>query len=247
MTSEQQKELFHTTRWSLVLAAADTKRNSQSNKALSELCQLYWHSVYIYLRKKGNDKPRAEDLTQGFFAQLLEKKSYAVASPERGRFRAFLITALKNYLCNVRNRETALKRGGNTKAIEFEAGKIEERYTLTYDTDISPEIAFDREWAQTLIRDTLEQLHAEYSRDGREQLFQQLKSSITHVGEIYSQATLAKNLVMSQAAVKSALQRLRKRFRALLREAVSHTAESTDKGDIDAEIRYLLECLHTAG
>jgi len=234
-------DLFEATRWSVVLAAGDSGLGVRRDQALAELCQVYWFPVYAYLRRKGYAKPEAEDLAQGFFARLLEKKSYTSADPERGRFRAFLITSLKNFLHNEWDKKQALKRGGGIKPIELDAAEGEERYNLIATVDEAPEIAFDREWAQSLVKSALDRLRREYTSDGRELLFQQLQSGIANTGKQLTQADIARQLEMSEGAVKSALQRMRKRYRWLLRQEISQTTASAV--DVDDEIRYLIRCL----
>ena len=233
-------DLFEATRWSVVVAAADSGLGSDCQLALSELCQTYWFPVYAYLRRKGYGKPQAEDLAQGFFARLLEKKSYAAADPDRGRFRAFLITSLKNFLHNAHDREQALKRGSGIKPIELDAGQGEERYALVAQAG-DESMMFDREWAQSVVKTTLARLRDEYVADGRHALFNHLHNSIVNPGRQRSQAEMARELKMSEGAVKSALQRLRKRFRWLLRNEVAQTTSSP--AEVDGEIRYLLTCL----
>lgn len=237
-------DLFEATRWSMVVEAADSGLGPASHRALSELCQTYWFPVYVYLRRKGYDNANAEDLTQGFFAHLLEKKRYAHANPERGRFRAFLMTALKHFVLNAYQREQALKRGGGARLVELDAGKGEARYALVSDKALDPSCVFDREWAETVVRTTLERLHAEYAETGREPLFNHLRHCIVSPGQQGSQAELAHALGTTEAAVKAALQRLRKRFRWLLRHEIAQTTATPD--DVDDEIRYLLDCLRTA-
>ena len=225
----------------MVVAAADTGLGSACYRALSELCRNYWFPVYAYLRRKGYSKQEAEDLTQGFFAHLLEKRSYAAADPDRGRFRAFLVTALKNFVHNARDREKALKRGGGVKLIELDAGKGEERYALAAGEQLDESALFDREWALSVVNQALDRLQKEYVAEGREALFEHLRNGLVPSGPQRSQAELALSLNLSEEAVKSALQRLRKRYRWLLRDEIAHTTVRAQ--DVDAEIRYLLDCL----
>ncbi len=235
-------DLFAATRWSMVLAAGDSGLGSRRHQALAELCQAYWFPVYAYLRRKGYKKAEAEDLAQGFFAHLLEKKGYATADPLRGRFRAFLITALKNFLHNAWDREQALCRGGGLKPIELDTVTGEERFGLAAN-DLPPEIAFDREWAQAVVRSALARLRQDYIAEGRELLFEQLQNGIINPGRQLSQGDLATRLGMTETAVKTALHRLRKRYRRFLREEIAQTTATPD--EVDAEIRHLLDCLRS--
>ena len=238
-TSKPQTDLFAVTRWSVVLAAGDSALGARGETALAELCQAYWFPVYAYLRRKGHGKQEAEDLAQGFFAQLLEKQSYAVADPERGRFRAFLITALKNFLHNAWDREQRIRRGGGQPLIELDTVTGEDRYALTA-TDVPPDVAFDREWAQTVVTTALERLRQEYVAAGRLPLFDHLQNGIANPTRQLSQADLASQLGMTEIAVKSAMQRLRKRYRHLLLAEIAQTTTTPD--EVEAEIRHLLDC-----
>jgi RNA polymerase sigma-70 factor (ECF subfamily) len=239
-TSHFPPDLFAATRWSVVLAAGDSGLGSRRHQALAELCQAYWFPVYAYLRRKGYKKAEAEDLAQGFFAHLLEKKGYAAADPQRGRFRAFLITALQNFLHNAWDKEQAARRGGGLKPIELDTVAGEERFGLAA-PDLPPEIAFDREWAQAVVRSALARLRQEYAAEGRELLFEQLQNGIINPGRQLSQSDLAERLGIAETAVKTALHRLRKHYRRCLREEIAQTTATPD--EVDAEIRYLLDCL----
>ena len=236
-------DLFKPTRWSVVLAAVDSGSGPGRHAALAELCETYWRPVFIYLRRKGYTVHEAEDLTQGFFMQLLEKKRYTVADPERGRFRAFMITALKNYLINTHEREQALKRGGGKTIISLDSTEVERHYSNHALSNTEPEAAFDREWAQTVVGVALETVRRDYISAGKESLFAHFEDSVS--GKCRkTQAELALQLSMNENAVKSALQRIRKRFRIVLRQEIAEAANSPNSQEIDAEIQYLMSCLN---
>ena len=239
--TNKRSDLFHTTRWSIVLGAADSLNPQAKERALAELCQSYWPPVYTYLLCKGYSKVESEDLCQGFFTQVLEKKTYVVADAERGRFRAFLIRSLKNYLSNVYQRDQALKRGAGNKAICLDKAELEKNFT----TMESPDEAFDKEWAESMVHVTLDRLRESYSKEGREALFTYLQNLMIPTTATVSQADLAESLDMTEVAVKSALQRMRKSFRTILREEISQTISTQDKASIDTELRYLLDCLRS--
>lgn len=230
---------FATTRWSLVLAAAGDDASGQ--EALGQLCSLYWYPVYAFVRRQARSSEEALDLTQGFFTRLIEKGDLRQADRERGRFRSFLLAACRHYVANERDREHAIKRGGAVTVIPIDAADAEQRYAHALSIDESPERLYERQWALTLIRTVLGAVRAEYERAGDERLFDRLSGNIFDPGE--PQAEMARDLDMSVAAVKTATHRLRKRFRASLREHIAETVASED--DVDAEIRHLMTMVST--
>jgi RNA polymerase sigma-70 factor (ECF subfamily) len=231
---------FATTRWSIVLAAGQSV-SQETTDALEALCETYWLPVYAYVRRVVPRIEDAQDLTQEFFAQLLEKNAIAKADPERGRFRAFLLTALKNCLANERDKARAQKRGGGKPvlALDFDSGEslcqIEPSHELT------PERLFERRWVLTLLDLVLEQLRRELAMEGKELHFQQFKAALT--GDMasadYEQA--AEALGLTPAAAKQAAYRMRKRYRELFRQEVARTV--ADDSEVDDEIGRLLEIL----
>lgn len=227
---------FATTRWSVVLAASGAD-SPAADEALARLCETYWYPLYGYLRARGHDAANAEDLTQAFFAQVLEKKTLRHADPARGRFRSFLLTSLKNSAANARDHQFARKRSPDMPLLPLDAGTAEERYQLEPATGETPERIFDRRWALALLDRVMDRLAAENAA-GRRHHFDRLKVYLTGEQPQISYAETAAALGMSQAAVKVAVHRLRRKFGALVHEEVSHTVASPD--DVESEIRHLL-------
>lgn len=227
---------FATTRWSVVLAASGAD-SPAADEALAKLCETYWFPLYAYLRGRGHDAAAAEDLTQAFFAHLLEKKAFRHADPARGRFRSFLLTSLKNSAANARDRELAKKRSPDMPLLPLDAGTAEERYLLEPATGETPERVFDRRWALALLDRVMGRLAAETAGAGRQRHFDRLKMYLTGEQPQVSYADAAAALGTSEAAVKVAVHRLRRRFGALVHEEVSHTVASPD--DVESEIRHL--------
>ena len=234
--------LFATTHWSLVLAAKD-RASPQSQEALAALCAAYWYPLYAYVRRRGHDAHQAQDLTQEFFARLLEKDYLQVVDREKGKFRSFLLAALQHFLSNEYDRAKARKRGGGggrpALAIDFAAA--EGRYALEPAHSLTPEKLFERRWALTLLDGVLARLREEYHDGGKGKLFDGLKSYLTAGESAVSHAETARTLDMSEGAVKVAAHRLRKRYRELLREEIERTLD--EPGRIDDEIRDLFAAL----
>ena len=231
---------FATTRWSQVLAAghADT---SGSREALSRLCESYWYPLYVYVRRWGYDADQAQDLTQEFFSRLLEKHYLRAADPSRGRFRSFLLAALKHFLANERDRAGAIKRGGRVTVVPLEIENAEGRYSLEPPDDETPETIYQRRWALTLLERTLARLSREFERSGKRALFIRLEGYLTGEQDTLPYAELASELGMSEGAVKVMIHRLRRRFGALLREEVGDTVSTP--AEVDDEIRELFRAL----
>lgn len=229
---------FHTTQWTLVLAAGDM-RDPDCRHALATLCEAYWQPVYAYVRRRGYRRPDAEDLTQGFFTRLVEKKSLRAAAPERGRFRSFLLAAIKNYLANEWDRARAEKRGGGKAPLSLDFDDAESRFKLEAVTWKTPERAFLKQWTRTLLDQVLADLGGEMGRKGQRDRFEVLRGVLTGEdgGIRYQEA--ATRLEMSEAAVKVAVHRLRKRFGELLRARVADTVASPE--EVQDEITFLLE------
>lgn len=235
----QQPRRFLTTHWSMVQAAGD-KQSPEFARAMSDLCELYWYPVYAFVRRRGADVDRAQDLTQGFFSRLLEKDTLRAADPDRGRFRSFLLSALKFYLGDERDRERAQKRGGGLKpvSLDVDVEAAESRYILEADPDQTPDKVFYRRWAMELLDHTHERLRDELQNTGDPERSIRLAAFLTSEGGGATYAEVAAELGMSEGAVKVAVHRLRKRFGTLLREEVARTV--VDPADIDEELRFLL-------
>ena len=229
-------DIFATTQWMVVLAAGQV-HTPQSDQALEELCRSYWFPLYAYVRRRGHDKADAEDLTQAFFARLLEKNFLANLDSERGKFRAFLLAALKHFLANEWDKAQAQKRGGSAAHLSLDWQTADTKFQVAAQNEPSPDKAFDREWALALLAKVIERLQQECAADGKGKLFEQLKTFLMAGGGDSAQAEVAKSLGMEEGAVRVAIHRLRKRYRALLRDEIAHTL--SDEAMVDAELRAL--------
>jgi DNA-directed RNA polymerase specialized sigma24 family protein len=230
--------MFATTRWSLIAAARDPAA-PEARKALADLCGLYWYPVYVYVRRRGHGHHRAEDLTQGFFARVLEKRDLAAADPGRGRFRSFLLTACQHFLANEHDRATARKRGGGQVPVPLDLGDADRRFARGTAASDDPERAFARQWALDLLARAVADLRAEYAAAGRAEVFDALKDVL--VGGPAGHAERAARLGMTPGAVKVAAHRLRQRYGDRLRAAVADTVATP--GEVDDEIRDLFAAL----
>jgi RNA polymerase sigma-70 factor (ECF subfamily) len=204
---------------------------------LELLCQRYWYPVYAYIRRRGNSREQAEDLTQGFFTQFLEKGYVKQANAERGRFRSFLLVAVKNYLANEWDREQALKRGGGTTTLSLDFETAEGRYSLEPVEMSSPADLYNRRWALTQLDRTLEALREEMRLAGVEERFERLKGVLTGDTGGASYREIGEELEMSENAVKVTVHRMRRRFGELLRQLVGETLDNPQEAE--SEIRYL--------
>lgn len=232
--------VFVTTHWSVVLAAtgADT---TKAGAALEHLCRMYWYPIYHFVRRQGYSVHDAQDFTQEFFARLLEKKWIAAADQARGRFRSFLLMVLKRFLAVEWRRANAQKRAGNRLCLPLPLDTAEPRYLREPAETSTPEQAFEKQWALTLLETVLIGLRAEYGHSGKGRLFETLKPCLTGSRESQPYAALAASLDMSEGAVKVAVHRLRERYRERLKAEVAHTVASAS--DVDAEIRHLFRVL----
>jgi RNA polymerase sigma factor (sigma-70 family) len=227
---------FATTRWSLV-AAAGQGRSPESQDALASLCQTYWYPLYAYARRGMPSAHDAQDLTQAFFAELLEKDYLKDADPQRGKFRTFLLTAFKHFLSKERDRANAQKRGGGQRSLslDFQAG--EHRYNLEPADYSTPETIYERRWALALLEQTLAHLRQELVNAGKEKLFECLKGALEGDGPQESYARTGAELGISEQAVKVAVYRLRRRYQELLRAQVAETVAAPD--EVEDELRDL--------
>ena len=225
------------THWSVVLAAADPAAPG-AHQALEQLCRVYWYPVYAYVRQRGNRRPDAEDLTQSFFLHLLETQALAAATPERGRFRAFLLASVDHFLVSEWRHANALKRGGGITFVSWDGLWAEARYQRELVCDLTPERLFDQSWADTLLQRVLDQLKGELAQAGESRFFDVAKQRLVGGVAAVPYADLAPQLGTTEVALKKTVQRLRERYGALLRREVAHTVASPD--EIEDELRHLL-------
>ena len=228
---------FDTTNWTVVLEAArgDT---TGGRAALGTLCETYWYPVYALVRRSGHDPCDAEDLTQGYFARLLEKEDLRRLHPHRGRFRSFLFVSVRNFLHNERDRGRRLKRGGGGQTLSLEGAEVERLYGKEPAAPGNPEALFERAWVRTVLERTLGRLSAEQKGDQREFRFARLKPLLTGDEGTATYAEIAREWGVGEAAVRVAVHRMRRRFARLLREEIGRTV--ADPADIEPEIAYLL-------
>ena len=231
---------FAATRWTLVLSAARGSQTPRAATAMAELCRIYWYPLYAFIRRRGHAAPEAEDLTQGFFARLLEKNFLAAADREKGRFRTFLLMAVKRFLANEYDRAQTQKRGGGQRIVSLEGVEPETRYCLEPADTMTPERFFEQQWALALLDQVLTRLEAEMTAAGKAALFEAMKGHLAGSRE-ETYAVTAARLGMTEGAVKVAVHRLRRRYRELLQEEIAHTVAGPE--EIEEEIRYLFACL----
>jgi hypothetical protein len=241
--AESRDELFVSTRWTIVLKAGDSAATSVTAlSALSELCQIYWRPLYVFLRKKGYGRDDAQDLTQSFFAHLIETRGHARADPEKGRFRAFLLTALKNFIADARDREHALKRGGGMILAQLD-DKMEAQIARA--AKWQADEVYDREWAASLVRQALGRLAQECALTGKGELFGYFVPYLAAREEsAIPFEEMARRSHRSVNALRHELARLRARYRAILRQEVRGTVREV--AEVDEELRYLCHTLAAA-
>ncbi|HEU5395527.1 MAG TPA: sigma-70 family RNA polymerase sigma factor [Verrucomicrobiae bacterium] len=229
-------DIFATTHWTVVLAAG-RRSTPQADSALEQLCRTYWFPLYAYVRRRGYTREDAEDLTQAFFARFLAKNYLGSVSAERGRFRAFLLVSMKHFLANEWNKAQRQKRGGGEKPLSLDWQSADTKFQVAANNGESPDKAFDREWALTLLNRVVENLRRECEADGKGNLFAKLKIFLTTDKDDASPAAMATELGMDQTAVRVAIHRLRKRYRQLLRAEIRNTL--SEAGDVAEEMRAL--------
>jgi len=232
--------VFATTHWSVVLAAKD-RDSPQSQAALETLCRTYWYPLYVFARRQGHQPHDAQDLVQGFFARLLEKDYLAAVDQERGRFRTFMIMAFKRFLANEWDRNQAQKRGGGQTPLPLDPELAENRYQEEASIEMAADRAFDRHWAVTLLDQALARVREEHEQQGKGSHFKVLRQFLTVGKEPIVYAAAAAELGQSEAAVKMAVHRLRRRYRAAFREAIAQTVATP--ADVEEEMRHLLQVL----
>ncbi len=242
--SSPEGSLFPATRWSKVVAAQDpTSPNAAA--ALDHLCQVYWYPLYVYLRRSGSNPDDARDLTQAFFARFLEKGYLRSADPQRGRLRTFLIVLIKRFTANEWDRQNRLRRGGGVASIPFDTRIAEERFAAEPEIACTADAAYDRRWALALLDQTMQRLAAEYQASGRSRDFEALKVHLAADGASLGYEEIARSLGVNPGAARTAVHRLRKRFREIFRDEIAQTLAADT--DIDAEVRHLVDVLAREG
>jgi len=233
---------FVTTHWSVVVGAA--RRDSpEALAALDKLCRTYWYPIYVFVRRKGSSSHEAEDLTQEFFARLINGRDLEVVRREKGRFRSYLLVSLQHFLVNEWKRGQTQKRGGGQKLVPLDLALAENLYSAEAGAVQTPENAFERRWAFTMLETVLGRLQAEYADSERGKLFHCLRDYLSSEAPPRSQEVIATELGMSEGAVKQAVHRLRRRYRELLREEIAQTVATV--GDVEDELRHLIAVLRS--
>ncbi len=232
---------FTTTHWSVVLTAQGESPAAQ--EALEKLCRIYWWPLYGFVRRQGYRPEEAQDLTQGFFALLLERRDLDVVRREKGRLRSYLLVSLKNFLAKARRRELAVKRGEGRSLVPLDELLARERGDLELASALSADKVYERRWALTLLEQVLARLEEEYRVAGKELLFESLNELLAGESGGPSQADIAKKLGMTEHAVKQAFYRLRQRYREVLREEIAHTVALP--ADVEDELRHFISVLQT--
>lgn len=241
-SSDPSPGQFPTTCWSRVIAAGSPDAPG-TREALAVLCNAYWYPLYAYIRRRGHPPEQAQDLTQDFFAYVLERDLFAKADPVRGRFRSFLRAVCDHQLSDQRDRKNALKRGGGRPPLPIDALDAEGRYAREPAHEMTPDRIFDRSWALTLLSRVLDQLQREYHDAGRAATFEVLRVVLTGGSESISHATIADRLGTTEGAVRVAVHRLRRRYGVLLRQEIAGTLD--DPAEIDDEIRALFSAIES--
>jgi RNA polymerase sigma-70 factor (ECF subfamily) len=231
---------FQTTRWSLVLKACQSDTTTAAT-ALNKLCQMYWYPVYAFIRRNGHGPEDCRDLTQDFFASLLQRDFFMTADPERGRLRSFLLVSAKNFLGHQREKARALKRGGEYSFVSLDSAEAEGNYAHEPANPLTPDQLYQRRWALTVLEQTLSRLKDEYVRAGKTNLFESLQSSLYGDKGDGSYAEIGARLNMSEGAARIAAHRLRSRYAELLRAQVAETVAS--RAEVEEELATLRAAL----
>ena len=231
---------FHTTHWSVVLAAGDGA-SPQAAEALEKLCRAYWHPLYSYVRREGHPPEDAQDLIQEFFVRFLERNVLRNVQPAAGKFRSFLLVCLKNFLANEREKAHAQRRGGGQPPVPMDGVEAETRYSLEPADNLSPDLVYERRWAFAVLERTMAELRREYSANEKLQQFEELQGFLPSGQGNISRAELAAKRGMSVGAIDVAIHRLRQRFGALLRAQIAQTVSS--EAEVEEEIRYLISVI----
>jgi len=232
---------FATTHWSVVLPAQG--QSTEADAALEKLCRTYWWPLYGFVRREGYKPEEAQDLTQAFFARLLERKDLETVRQERGRLRSYLLASLKNFLSKARSRELTVKRGEGRPLVSLEDLLARERADQEPAHKLSADRIYERRWALTLLEQVLARLRSEYEAAGKLPLFDRLKELLARESGQPAQAEIAAEMQMTENAVKQAFHRLRHRYRQLLQEEIAHTVAVQD--DVEDELRHFISVLQT--
>jgi RNA polymerase sigma factor (sigma-70 family) len=240
-TAENGAVAFATTHWSVVLTAQGESVAAQ--EALERLCCIYWRPIYTFVQQRGIETEEAKDITQAFFADLLEHRSLTAVRKEKGRFRSFLLGALKHFLADERRRAMAIKRGKGQQLIPLEGLSGEERRAMEPADPLTAEQIYERRWASTVLERVLSRSKDEYRAAGNAALFDSLKQLLPDEPGAPSQADIAAQLGMTENAVRQAFHRFRQRYQSLLREEIAHTVATP--GDIEDELRHLIAVVRT--
>jgi RNA polymerase sigma factor (sigma-70 family) len=230
---------FTTTHWSVVLEAQGESPAAQ--EALEKLCRTYWRPIFAFLRRQGRPPEEAEDITQGFFAQLLERRKFSALRKEKGRLRSFLLGALKYFLADDQRRAKAIKRGKGQRLIPLEELRAGERIEMEPADPVTAEMIYERRWALTVLERVLSRLRDEYRAAGNAALFDSLKALLPDEPGAPSQAEIGARMGMTENAIRQAFYRFRQRYQSLLREEIANTVATP--GDIEDELRHLITVL----
>ena len=240
-TGQNGRAAFATTHWSVVLTAQE--RSPAADAALEKLCRTYWWPLYGFVRRNGFGPEEAQDLTQGFFALLLERRDLDVVRREKGRLRSYLLVSLKNFLAKARRRELTLKRGEGRALVPLDELIAREHADLEPADNLTADKIYERRWALTLLEQVLTRLESEYRSAGNEKLFNCLKEFLSDEPSRRSQAEVAAELGITENAVKQAFHRMRQRYRQLLRDQIAQTVAVL--GDVEDELRHFISVLQT--
>lgn len=238
--ANESADWMTTTQWSLVKAAGDENSPARQD-ALAKLCTAYWQPLYAYIRRRGHNEHDAADLTQEFFTRLVSRNDLGTVHPTHGRFRAFLLAAVNHLLANEWRNAKALKRGAGRAPISLEVATAESHMGTSVSADSTPERLFDRRWAETVMERAGRRLHEEFTHDGREQVFRAINQFLSKPVEAGDYESIVPQLHMTKPAIAKSVERMRRRYRELVRAEIAQTV--TSSAELDEEMRYLLEVL----
>jgi RNA polymerase sigma-70 factor (ECF subfamily) len=239
-TTTVAKANFAKTHWSVVLAAADVD-SPRTDEAMEDLCRTYWYPLYAFVRRRGYPVDEAQDLTQSFFARLLDKNYLKSVDPGKGKFRSFLLAALEHFLANEWRRASAQKRGGGRTIISFDDDSAEKAYLEVPGIGLTPSQLYEQQWAAALLDSVLARLRSEYASANKAESFDELKIFLTGEKHLETYAMLADKVGTTEAALKMSISRLRRRYGQLLREEIAHTVSRPE--EVEEELRGLAAAL----